>query len=117
MYRQNPEEYLTNKRYLIKQKDQVIPIEEPPKQILNEEIKHNLEIEEKKLELTLEDGRWRSCCFDLHQESSLFFAKLSVSLFVITLCSYQLITLRDCNYQSLYSSLLSSIITFWLSKK
>ena len=115
MYRQNPEEFLTNKRYLIKQKEgsSVIPIEEPSK----EEKKHNLEIEEKKLELTLEDGRWRSCCFDLHQESSLFFAKLSVSLVILTLCSYQLITLRDCNYQSLYSSLLSSIITFWLSKK
>ena len=59
----------------------------------------------------------RSCCFDLHQESSLFFAKLTISICVIGLCGYQLITLQDCQYQSLYSSLLSSVITFWLSKK
>ena len=74
-----------------------------------------VDIESKKVDI--EEKRWRSCCFDLHQESSLFFAKLTISICVIGLCGYQLITLQDCQYQSLYSSLLSSIITFWLSKK
>ena len=74
-----------------------------------------VDIESKKVDI--EEKRWRSCCFDLHQESSLFFAKLTISIGVIGLCGYQLITLQDCQYQSLYSSLLSSVITFWLSKK
>ena len=74
-----------------------------------------VDIESKKVDI--EEKRWRSCCFDLHQESSLFFAKLTISICVIGLCGYQLITLQDCQYQSLYSSLLSSVITFWLSKK
>ena len=74
-----------------------------------------VDIESEKVDI--EEKRWRSCCFDLHQESSLFFAKLTISICVIGLCGYQLITLQDCQYQSLYSSLLSSVITFWLSKK
>lgn len=105
----NPEDYLTNRGridYMIK-----------PSSPNGEDKKHDFSIQDRKLEVELEDKRWRSCCFDLHQESSLFFAKVSVSLLVITLCGYQLITLKDCNYQSLYSSLLSSVITFWLSKK
>ena len=82
-----------------------------------EEKTHLYDIENKKLEIEIEEKRWKSCCFDIHQESSLFFAKLCISLSVIALCAYQLITLSDCQYQSLYSSLLSSVITFWLSKK
>ena len=103
----NPENYLTNRGLLIK----------PSTPKNDEEKKHSLEVEDKKLDFELEDKKWRSCCFELHSESSLFFAKLSVSLSVITLCGYQLITLKDCNYQSLYSSLLSTVITYWLSKK
>ena len=75
------------------------------------------EIEVKKLEFELEEKRFKSCCFDLHQESSNFFAKIAVSMSIIGLCSYQLITNQDCSYQSLYSSLLSTIIVFWLNKK
>jgi hypothetical protein len=82
-----------------------------------EEKAHLYEIENKKIDLEIEEKRWRSCCFDIHQESSLFFAKVTVSMSVVGLCGYQLIMLQDCQYQSLYSSLLSTIITFWLSKK
>lgn len=72
-------------------------------------------LEEKRVEL--EEKKWRSCCFDLHPESSMFFAKLTISSMAIALCSFQLITQVDCSYQSLYSSILSSVITFWLNKK
>jgi hypothetical protein len=74
-------------------------------------------IQDVQIMANIEDRRWESCCFTLHKESSLFFAKLTVSVLVIGLCSFQLIHLTDCNYQSLYSSLLSTVITFWLSKK
>ena len=81
------------------------------------EREHNLHIQDVQTMAEIEEKRWESCCFTLHKESSLFFAKLSVSILVIGLCSFQLINLTGCNYQSLYSSLLSGVITFWLSKK
>lgn len=82
----------------------------------------NLSIEEKKIELEekkfkISERQWKSCCFQLEPESSMFFAKLTVSSMAIALCSYQLITQVDCSYQSLYSSILSTVITFWLNKK
>jgi hypothetical protein len=75
----------------------------------------NIDIEEQKAKII--ERQWRSCCFQLEPESSMFFAKVWISTLTIGLCGYQLITLKDCAFQSLYSSLLSSVITFWLSKK
>ena len=98
MYTTNPEDYLQTRGLMIKP----------------EEKKH--EIEEVKAIAEIEDKKWRSCCFSLHQESSLFFAKLTISVMIIALCSYQLISLQECQFQSLYSSILSSVFTFWLSK-
>ena len=109
MYTENPEQYLSHRGGMLK------PIEEK-KDDVSIHTKHDMHIEDVKLEANLEERQWRSCCFELHRESSLFFAKLFVSLCVILLCSYQLISLRSCEYQSLYSSLLSSVITFWLSR-
>ena len=82
-----------------------------------EEKTHLYDIENRKLEIEIEEKRYKSCCFDMHAESSHFFAKLIISISVVGLCSYQLISLQDCQYQSLYSSLLSSVVVFWLSKK
>ena len=99
MYTTNPEDYLQTRGLMIK-----------PEEKKNE-------IEEVKLIAEIEDKKWQSCCFSLHQESSLFFAKLTISVMIIALCSYQLISLQECQFQSLYSSILSSVFTFWLSKK
>ena len=103
MYTDAPQEFLTTRGLLFKKEE--------------EKKDHDMQIQDVKLIAEIEEKQWKSCCFSLHQESSLFFAKLAVSLLVIILCSYQLISLKDCNYQSLYSSLMSSVITFWLSKK
>ena len=108
MYTQNPEDYLMHRGMLVK------PIEQ---KFADKEKDHVMKLEDVRVMAEIEDKQWQSCCFSLHQESSLFFAKLSVSLVVIGLCSFQLINLTQCNYQSLYSSLLSSVVTFWLSKK
>ena len=81
------------------------------------EREHDMKIEDIKVENELLEKQWKCCSFDLHPESSLFFGKLTVSCMVIGLCTYQLVNLKDCQYQSLYSSLLSSIITYWLSRK
>lgn len=119
MYYEKPEDYL-NKTNSIN----ITPIEikndknnNSSKSLERLDKEHKIKVEDILLESKIEEEKWRSCCFDLHPQSSLFFGKLGVSCLVIILCSYQLITLKDCNYQSLYSSLLSSVITFWLTKK
>jgi hypothetical protein len=116
MYTENPEEFLQSKGLLYPIEKRKLPPKSPTNLERIEEKKHEMKIEDEKLVVELEDRRWRSCCFDLHQESSLFFAKVSISILVICLCCYQLINLRSCEYQSLYSSLLSSVMTFWLSR-
>ena len=88
-----------------------------PKSPTSKELEHKHEIEDKQVEIQIEEQRWKSCCFELHSESSLFFGKLTISFMVIALCSFQLIYLKDCQYQSLYSSILSSVLTYWLSRK
>ena len=113
MYTENPEEYLMHRGGMLKPLDS-----KHDDTSMNTKVKeHDMKIQDAKVLSELEEKQWKSCCFELHRESSLFFGKLGISLSVIALCSYQLITLKDCNYQSLYSSLLSSIITFWLTKK
>lgn len=115
----NPETFKDNnidKNIYAKEKDHEMVIEDIKLKSEIEEKEHEMTIKDIKLKSEIEEKQWRSCCFQLEPESSLFFAKLSISSMVISLCAYQLITLKDCNYQSLYSSLLSSVITFWLSR-
>lgn len=85
--------------------------------ILDIKEQHALQVEDIKLKAEIEDKQWKSCCWNLHKESTLFFGKLLISILTIGLCSYQLIRNIDSNSQALYSSLLSSVLTFWLSKK
>jgi len=82
-----------------------------------EEKKHILDIDSKKIDVQLEEQQWRCCSFDLHPQSSLFFGKLTVSILTIGLCTYQLINQEDCSFQSLYSSILSTVVVFWLNNK
>jgi hypothetical protein len=78
-------------------------------------IKHQIDIENKELEFTHNDKQWRSCCFSLHKESSIYFGKLTISLLGIAICAYQLINNNDnCTAQLGYSSTLSMIIGTWL---
>jgi hypothetical protein len=105
--------------YTINPEDKLQHIEKSKsdKSINRIEREHDMKIEDIKVENELLEKQWKCCSFDLHPESSLFFGKLTVSCMVIGLCTFQLISLKDCQYQSLYSSLLSSIITYWLSRK
>lgn len=72
-----------------------------------------IDIEEKRA--IIEERRWKSACFDLHPESAVFFAKLAISIMTIGLCGYQLVNEVDCSSRSLFSSILSSVVTYWLS--
>lgn len=83
-----------------------------------EEIKlnHQIEMENKEIEYKHDDKKdvIKSCCFELHQSSLQFFGKITISLAVISLCSYQLIHLTECTHQSLYSSILGIVIGHWI---
>lgn len=106
MFSPNPEDHL-----------QRVDKNSSDKSINRIEREHEMKVQDLIVQNELIEKSWKSCCFQLEPESSVFFAKLTVSCMVITLSGYQLITLKDCQYQSLYSSLLSSIITYWLSSR
>ena len=106
MFSPNPEDHLQN-----------VDKSKSDKSITRIEREHDMKVQDLIVQNELIEKSWKSCCFQLEPESSVFFAKLTVSCMVITLSCYQLITLKDCQYQSLYSSLLSSIITYWLSSR
>ena len=109
----NPENHLNDRGCSINPEEK----DKSDKSLNRLEKEHEMKVEDMKIENQIEERRWRSCCFQLEPESSVFFCQTHCVLYGITLSGYQLITLRDCQYQSLYSSLLSSIITYWLSSR
>ena len=84
MYTENPEEYLIHRGSMLKL------IEEKRDDIsVNTRLKeHDMKIQDVKILSELEEKQWKSCCFELHRESSLFFGKMAISFSVIALCSY-----------------------------
>ena len=99
---------LMNKGYLIK------PEEKVDKELTKLEILHEHTVQDKKVDAEIEERRWKSCCFQLESESTKFFGKMIISLITMGLCSYQLVTLKDCQYQSLYSSLIGLVVGSYL---
>jgi len=79
-------------------------------------INHQIEMENKEIEYKHEDKKdvIKSCCFELRHSSLLFFARFTITMCVMGLCSYQLIYLVDCSHQTLYSGILGIIIGSWV---
>lgn len=100
----------------LKRTGSTLPIINNVKSSMNSDlIKHQIDIENKEVEFAHQDKQWRSCCFSLHKESSIFFGKMTISLCGIAICAYQLINNNDnCTAQLGYSSTLSMIIGTWL---
>ena len=73
---------------------------------------HAIDMEEKKYEQ--EERHWRSCCWYLNRDSTVFFSKLFISTCVVGLCIYQLIMVADCGSQHMYSGLLGIILGAYL---
>lgn len=57
---------------------------------------------------------WKSCCIEADRGFVLFFCQFAISVIVVILCSYQLITLTECQSQSLYSGILTLILGTWI---
>ena len=73
-----------------------------------------LQIQQIELDQKEKDRHWRSFCFDIDANATRFFAKLLISLVVISLCFYQLINVQDCGSQHMYSGLLGIILGAYL---
>ena len=71
-----------------------------------EEIKsnHRIDMENKQLEYKHDDNKdiIKSCCFQLRQSSLQLIGKLTVSLSIIKLCSYQLVNLTECTHHIIF---------------
>jgi hypothetical protein len=65
MYTDAPQEFLTTRGLLFKKEE--------------EKKDHDMQIQDVKLIAEIEEKQWKSCCFSLHQECSLFFAVSSIS--------------------------------------
>lgn len=95
-----------------------LPVIQPkvPADLVKAEMEHSFHVDDVKLEIEKESTAWRSCCFDLHPASTKFAGKLTISLCMVALCSYQLIVnTENCSAQIGYSSLLSLVVGSWIN--
>ena len=60
------------------------------------------------------EHRWVSCCFEVDKRVVLFFAQLSLAIYVVSFCMYQLTHLENCEAQSLYSGIMTFVIGIYL---
>ena len=95
-----------------------LPVISPkvPNDLVKMDLEHQFHVDDVKLEIEKESTAWRSCCFQLHPASTKFAGKLTISLCMVALCSYQLITnTENCTAQIGYSSLLSLVVGSWIN--
>ena len=80
------------------------------------EVNHQIQMEEEdnKVSNQIELETFRSCCFEMRREFFLLISKLIISLIILVLCSYQLITDKNSEIQTLYSGLIGLIVGAYL---
>lgn len=88
----------------------------PEAELVKIQLQHQMELENEDHKFTHQEEHetYKSCCFTMKKDGALFVARVIISLSTMSLCSYQLINLKDCQYQSLYSGLLGLVIGHWL---
>lgn len=78
----------------------------------NNNKKTNLAVLEKKIEI---ENVYKSCCLLVDKRALLFFSQLGISISVLIVCLYQLITHHDdCDSNQMYSNILMMILGVWL---
>ena len=99
----------------------------PKSKILIEPINHNMtmsqeliihksnldrieELEKKKLA----ENSWNSCCFKTDRRAVIYFSQFGLSVAVVIMCIYQLLTRDDCNSNQLFLGLLTLILGVYL---
>ena len=53
---------------------------------------------------------WHSCCLTADKDFCMYITQITLISFVILFCIYQLLTLKECIYQTVYTSLLTLLI-------
>ena len=77
------------------------PINDNNKIYKIQELKERIEIE----------NTWKSCCLLVDRRALIFFSQLGISISVMALCIYQLITHHDsCDSNQLYTGILTMLI-------
>ena len=66
---------------------------------------HNIEVENK-----LIDNNMRSCCYDLDKSAVQYFTQVGVIVGIMSFCVYKLSTNETAEQQTIYMSLLSSLV-------
>jgi hypothetical protein len=76
------------------------------------DIGENQQLTEHQIENRIKlENTWRSCCLLVDRRALLFFSQLGISISVMGLCIFQLITHHDdCDSNQLYSGLLTMLI-------
>ena len=69
---------------------------------------------QKKIDATLYNDTWKSCCLVMDRRGVIFFSQLSISVMVMAFSIRQLIWLEDCNSQQTYTGLLTLCLGVWL---
>ena len=79
-------------------------------------LEHQIEVENEHNDVVnaIELDTYRSCCFQLRREFFLLFSKLLVSIIILILCSFQLITDKNSEIQTLYSGLIGLVLGSYL---
>jgi hypothetical protein len=91
----------------------------PPNELVKAEMEHSFHIEDVKVdaEVEIQKRTLTSCCFRIDEKMSYFVGKITISLIIIALSSYELITNKgDCSTSIAYGGFLSTIIGFWLGR-
>ena len=53
---------------------------------------------------------WHSCCLTADKDFCMYITQIALIFFVILFCIYQLLTLKECIYQTVYTSMLTLLI-------
>ena len=80
------------------------------------EVQHKIEVdnEDHKVANQIELETFKSCCFEIRKDFFLLISKLIISIIVLILCIFQLITDKNRDIQTLYSSLIGLIVGSYL---
>ena len=78
---------------------------EETKIIVNEELKHKIELENKAI-----DNTWKSCCIEMDKNAVQYFTTLSVICSIMSFCIFKLITDETCVGQQAYIGLLTLLL-------
>lgn len=81
----------------------------PPVGVRSMQITQHVEAQQKK-----PSYQWRSACFVIDARMTLFVVQSIISLLVLGVCVYDLVTDGSCESQAFYGNILMTLVGIWL---